>query len=137
MYKIIARCIIAVIAIVVFGGSHYFYFFDKPKTYEQIIADGIVTEKYHQTYSCGKYDRYSCDEYILVFGDQNVPVAKSTFDRTIIGKDSKLIKTAQEDESIVWVFSMIIVWFTWFVIIVGGGAVAGVILFSTAFPKKE
>lgn len=63
--------------------------------YKEIIASGVITEKYQTPYDCGSKNRYTCSAYYLTIDRSAHRVKEDVYLRNTIGKYITLEQTVK------------------------------------------
>lgn len=99
MQFIIVVTVVLVLSIAYIFGAYNFYMDMKsdPVYENQIIASGVISDKYDESYSCGSKGRYTCFNRYLVVNGKAVPVSDNLYTEKRLGEHISLSQSTLVD----------------------------------------
>lgn len=83
----------ASILVLIFAVGSYWHFFKSGETEVQITDSGIIQKLERVEYACGKYDRYSCNDYFVYMNDRKYEVSENFYMTSFEGENTTIGNT--------------------------------------------
>lgn len=90
--------IIAVVAIIC--SVFYIALTKDTEPYAEVVASGVITEKYQTDYSCGSKNRYTCSAYFFTINNTKIRVAEDVYLKNVIDNSITLTRTVKPETTL-------------------------------------